>query len=217
MSHTTQAPRHMSGLRNARYGEVLLITPDKDGSLRAAVYNTLGLNDCPPEWWNALNPLALAEEFDVPAVILNGPRFWVVDEITAYEVGGTETFDGLEARLVAQLRVPPGMDLTGATPRQYYVDATVKRDTEYVLAAGKPVHSLLAPDGRTYVMQTYAHIVDDGQTLDSLPTLGERLRLPEGWRFRVHVPELDVHVRTVDGEAHVVQDELENTYMLAAN
>ncbi|MFE3323831.1 hypothetical protein [Streptomyces sp. NPDC059176] len=216
MSHTTQAPRHVSGLRDARYGEVVLITPDKDGSLRAAVYNTLGLNDCPPEWWDALNPQALAEEFDVPAVILNGPRFWVVDEITAYEVGGTETFDGLEARLVAQVPLPAGRDVSGPD-KEYYADIVVRRDTEYVFAAGKPVYSLLAPDGKTYVMQTYAHIVDDSLTMASLSALGERLRLPEGWRFRVHEPDEDLHVRTVDGEAHVVQDDLENTYMLVVD
>lgn len=217
MSDTTKAPRHLSGLRNARYGEILLISPGEDGHLKAAVYNTFGLNDCPPERWNALDPPALAEQFQVPMVFLNGPRFWTIDEVTAFEWGDTATFDGLEARCVAELRIPVEIDVTGATARKFYVDSTVKRDTEYVLSSGKPVHALLAPGDRTYVLQAYSHTVDDSQTMDSLATLGQRLQLPQGWRYRVHIPADDLVVRTVAGDAHVVQDELENTYMLLAH
>ncbi|NWF27519.1 hypothetical protein HW130_14810 [Streptomyces sp. PKU-EA00015] len=217
MSDTTKSARHLSGLRNARYGEVLLISPAEDGRLKAAVYNTFGLNDCPPERWNALDPRALAEQFNVPMVFLNGPRFWTIDEVTAFAWGDTAMFDGLEARCVAEVHIPVEIDLTGATARKFYVDSTVKRDTEYVLAGGKPVHALLAPGDRTYVLQAYSHTVDDSQTLDSLATLGRRLRLPQGWQYRVHTPEDDLVVRTVAGDAHVVQDELENTYMLLAH
>ncbi|WP_327327499.1 hypothetical protein OG735_36960 [Streptomyces sp. NBC_01210] len=217
MSHTTKASRHLSGMRNARYGEVLLISPGEDGHLKAAVYNTFGLNDCPPEQWNALDPRALAEQFQVPMVFLNGPRFWTIDEVTTFQWGDTAMFDGLEARWVAEVRIPAEIDLTGATARKFYVDSTVKRDTEYVLSSGKPVHELIAPGDRTYVLQAYSHTVDDSQTMESLATLGRRLRLPQGWRYRVHTPENDLLVRTVAGDAHVVQDELENTYMLLAH
>ncbi|GGW39433.1 hypothetical protein [Streptomyces xantholiticus] len=217
MSDTTKSERHLSGLRNARYGEVLLISPGEDGRLKAAVYNTFGLNDCPPERWNALDPRALAEQFKVPMVFLNGPRFWTIDEVTAFDWGDTAMFDGLEARCVAEVRIPAEIDLTGATAKKFYVDSTVKRDTEYVLSSGKPVHALLAPGDRTYVLQAYSHTVDDGQTMDSLATLGQRLRLPQGWQYRVHTPEDDLVMRTVGGDAHVVQDELENTYMLLAH
>ncbi|MGW7361876.1 hypothetical protein ACWGI8_00245 [Streptomyces sp. NPDC054841] len=217
MSHTTKPSRHLSGLRNARYGEVILISPDEDGGLKAAVYNTFGLNDCPPEKWNALDPRALAGQFQVPIVFLNGPRFWTIDEVTTYAWGDTAMFDGLEARWAAELRIPPEIDVTGATAKKYYVDSTVERDTEYVLSAGKPMYALIAPGDRAYVLQAYSHTVDDSQTMDSLATLGGRLRLPQGWQYRVHIPEVDVIVRTVAGKAHVVQDELENTYMLLAH
>ncbi|NXY95053.1 hypothetical protein HYE82_11730 [Streptomyces sp. BR123] len=214
MPYTSKAPRHLSGLRDARYGEILLISPDGGGALKAEVYNTLGLNDCPLERWKALDPRALAEEFQVPMVYLNGPRFWVVDEITAFAWGDTATFTGLEARLVAELRIPQELGLTDTKSKNFYVDATVERDTEYILHSGKPVHELLAPDSRTYVMQTYSHIVDDSLTIDSLAALGERLHLPQGWRYRVRTAEEDLAIRTVNGEAHVLQDELDNTYML---
>lgn len=126
-------------------------------------------------------------------------------------------FHGLEARCVAEVRIPAEIDPTGATAKKFYVDTTVKRDTEYVLSSGKPVHALLAPGDRTYVLQAYSHTVDDSQTMDSLATLGQRLRLPQGWQYRVHTPQDDLVVRTVAGDAHVVQDELENTYMLLAH
>ncbi|MEU2156906.1 hypothetical protein ABZ532_18150 [Streptomyces sp. NPDC019396] len=218
MTRTTEAPRHISGLRGTRYGEILLISPSGNGSdgLKAAVYNTLGLNDCPQDWWNGLDPGSLAEQFKVPMVLLNGPRYWAIDELTAYAVGGVTTFDGVDARLVAEVDIPAETAPTGATPRKPYVDIMVKRDTEYLLTAGKPIYALNASDGRTYVLQAYAHIVDDSLTLDSLATLGDRLSLPEGWRFEVRTPEEDLRVRTVDGEAHVVQDELQNTYMFLA-
>ncbi|MFD4138625.1 MULTISPECIES: hypothetical protein [unclassified Streptomyces] len=216
MSDTTKTARHLSGLRNARYGEILLISPGEDGHLKAAVYTTFGLNDCPPKRWTALDPRGLAEQFEVPVVFLNGPRFWTIDEVTAFSWGDVATFDGLEARWVAEVRIPAEIDVTGATAKKFYVETTVKRDTEYVLSAGKQVHTLTAPGDRTYVMQAYSHTVDDSQTLESLATLGQRLQLPQGWQYRVHTPDDDLHVRTVAGDARVVQDELENTYMLLA-
>ncbi|MEU2432910.1 ATP-binding protein [Streptomyces sp. NPDC007861] len=214
MSETTRSSRHQSGMRGARYGEVLLISPSEDGGLKAAVYNTFGLNDCPLDKWNALDARALAEQFQVPVVFLNGPRFWTIDEVTTYVWGDVEKFDGLEARWAAEVRIPPEIDVTGSSAKKCYVETTVARDTEYVLAAGKPVYALVAPGDRTYVLQAYSHTVDDSQTIDSLATLGDRLRLPEGWRFRVGTPDEDLHVRTVDKKATVLQDELENTYML---
>ena len=50
-------------------------------------------------------------------------------------------------------------------------------------------------------------------TGDSLPALGNKLHLPEGWRYRTRHPGGDLTLRTVAGVAHVLQDELQNTYM----
>lgn len=199
-------------LRGARYGEVLLVT-SREGQLTAAVYNTTGLNDCPPAIWRSLDPGQLAQDLGVLAVLLNGPRFWTLDRITAHATGEIRSFGGLQARWVAELPVPAGLDLAGQTGERYYRDMAIKRDTEWIFTAGRPVYEMLTPDGRTYVMQAYSHIVDDGLTLDSLPALGDRLHLPEGWRYRARTPDRELSLRTVTGEAHVLQDELQNTYM----
>lgn len=201
-----------SGLRDSRYAEIFLITAEGN-RLKAAVYNTTGLNDCPIGKWQSLDAERLAKEFDVPAVYLNGPRFWTLDQLTAYAVGATLSFDGLEARLVGELYIPPAMDLTSHESGRYYSDAMIKRQTEWLFKAGRPVHELLAPDGKTYVMQAYSHLVDDGLTMGSLRTLGDRLHLPAGWQYRVATPDQDLTMRPAAGQAHVLQDELENTYM----
>ncbi|MGH3200008.1 MAG: hypothetical protein ACREOE_05900 [Gemmatimonadales bacterium] len=211
---TSQPARisHLADLRGARYGEILLIT-SKEGQLTAAVYNTTGLNDCPPAAWRSLDPGELARDFGVLAVYLNGPRFWTLDQVTAQATGEILSLGGLQARWVAELPIPPGLDLTGQTASRYYRGITIKRDTEWIFAAGRPVYEMLTPDGRSYVMQAYSHIVDDGLTPDSLPALGDRLHLPRGWRYRARTPDKDLRLRTVAGEAHVLQDELQNTYM----
>jgi hypothetical protein len=103
---------------------------------------------------------------------------------------------------------------------EHDIDMRIARDTRYAFLAGTPLHELIRPDGRTsggrtYVMQAHSHEVDDRQTLESLETLGDRLELPEGWRYRVRTLDADQDLYMVpdDGIAHVVQDELQNTYM----
>ncbi|MFF4044224.1 hypothetical protein [Streptomyces sp. NPDC001816] len=211
---TTHETRQLDGVRNARYGEIILISPGERGELRAEVYNTMGLNDCPPEKWSALDAVSVAREAEVPAAWLNGPRFWLMDRITASGAGDIRSFQGLEARRVAELEIPAGLDLNSRGNERFYKDLVVNRDNEWLFAAGKPVYQLLDADGRTYVMQAYSHIVDDTLTTDALPRLAHRLQLPDGWTYREDTPARDLSLRTVNGEAHVLQDELENTYML---
>jgi hypothetical protein len=202
----------MTHLRDARYGEVFLIRIE-EGQLKAAVYNTIGLNDCPADKWESLDPGKLAKEFDVPAVHLNGPRFWTLDQITASGVGETLSFDGLEARRVAELPIPPELNITNRGAESFYTDVMIERQTEFLFSAGRPTYELLTGDGKTYVMQAYAHIIDDSLTADSLPALGHRLRIPEGWQYRARTRDRDLTLRAVGGQAHVLQDELQNTYM----
>lgn len=212
MTITPDGTMRASQLRNARYAEIFLITAEGH-HLKAAVYNTTGLNDCPLEKWRSLDAERLAKEFDVPAAYLNGPRFWTIDELTAYKTGDVISFEGLEARLVGELYIPPTLNLAGQGADKYYKDVMVKRETEWLLKAGRPSYELLTADGKTYVMQAYSHIVDDTLTIDSLRTLGGRLRLPDGWQYRVATRDDDLSMRPEGGQAHVLQDELENTYM----
>jgi hypothetical protein len=43
--------------------------------------------------------------------------------------------------------------------------------------------------------------------------LGDRRNIPEGWQYRERIPDQDLALLAVGGQAHVLQDELQNTYM----
>jgi hypothetical protein len=113
-------------------------------------------------------------------------------------------------RPLATVRLPLTA-LHGGLKRQPYTENTVRRTTVYVYDQGREVYALVAPDGTSYVMQSYSLAVDPNLTEADLPALGARLRLPTGWRYRVSQLSQEWSLR-VDGEARVIQDELENSY-----
>ena len=201
-----------TSLRGSRYCELLIPTrASGSNTMTLRVYNTQGLNDCPEAAWNAIDARTEARRLGVPIVIKNGPRYLAYDRISAEIDGSTETFGNLEARIVATLEMP-----SGSLPQEQpaYAEMTVDRNTEYIYVAGEPVFELSAPDGSVYVMQTYVKENDPNGDFSGLYELGDRLTLPDGWAFRVVVPEYDLHAATIDGQAIVVRDDLANTYQL---
>jgi hypothetical protein len=53
------------------------------------------------------------------------------------------------------------------------------------------------------------------QTEASLATLDQRLRMPAGWSFRTRVLDVALRVTAIDGVAHIVQDDVFNTYQMS--
>ena len=198
----------IEGTRDARYCELIPVV--REGlHLTATVYNTLGLNDCPPAVWDAITEEAMKQRFDALTVILNGPRHFLMDSITAG--GATKAGKTIEAgglQLTERASIDVGlMDLM----HRPYRELTIDRDTIYRFKAGNPVFMLEAPDGSRYAMQAYSQIVDKSLDYAGLSALGNRLKLPSGWRYTTLSPETDL-VLGAKGTATVVQDELENTY-----
>jgi hypothetical protein len=198
----------IENLRDTRYCELIPVV--REGlHLTATVYNTLGLNDCPPAVWDAITEEAMKQRFDALTVLLNGPRYFIMDSITASgatKAGKTVEIGGLKFAERATIDVVL-LDLL----HRPYRETTINRDTIYRFKAGKPVFMLEASDGSRYAMQAYAQIVDKTLTYADLPALGSRLKLPTGWRYTTLTPETDL-VLGAKGKATVVQDELENTY-----
>jgi hypothetical protein len=195
-------------LHDQRYCEILEAKGTPANAI-VTVWNTIGFSLCPPAWWDSLDGGAIAEERGDLVVLLNGPRHWLVD-VAEGNALGVETFSGEKLHKLATipLRGP------GALTQRRYFDRTIKRRNVFTWKKGRRVFELVAPGGDTYVMQSYAQIVDGSLTLADLPGLGSRLDLPDGWTYRTRVLGRPLVLRAT-GSATVVQDDLQNTYQLA--
>jgi hypothetical protein len=107
------------------------------------------------------------------------------------------------------VKITPAMLLKGkAKP---YTENPVARTSVFRYMKGRNVYELVSPEGAVYAMQSFSMQVDPKQTISSLPSLGSRLHLPQGWSFRVVKPEADLTLEA-KGRALVLQDDLENSY-----
>jgi hypothetical protein len=202
--------KSISNLRNQRYCEVLY-GKRHFLNLEVKVFNTQGLNLCPEERWQALSKEAIGKQFDASLVVLNGPRYWVMDEIQA--AGTTvnnvqESFGGIEMNLRATVEIGLLKQIIGDkrfTPNQ------VNRTTNFIYKAGSPIYELTSPAGEVYVMQSYSQIVNPSLSMKDLPTLGKHLKLPAGWKYQSQILEKDLSL-VANGVAYVLQDNLSNSY-----
>ena len=195
----------LRGLHDARYCEVFELKGFPP-TAQVVVWNTIGLNECPADQFAALDPAALAAEHGDTLVLLNGPRHFLMDSVTATP-GVTGAFGGLEMRMVATIPITSAADLV-QTP---YTERTIERDNRWRWKKGRRVHELLAPGGARYVMQSYSQIRDPALTIGQLGSLGERLELPEGWSYRTRKLKHGMTMKA-GGSATIVQDDLLNTY-----
>jgi pimeloyl-ACP methyl ester carboxylesterase len=201
---------------NVRYCEIVMPFLEADG-IRARVYGTQQLNDCPQEAWDAIDTAAVATEFGAISAVKNGPRHWVIDALEVGEGGFTNepvpgrgeitTFGDLEMRLLTTVVAPDG----GGSVERYSI-ARVDRNTIFHFAAGRRVFELQDPQGNRYMMQSFSQIVDPDLQLHDLVRLEERLQLPGGWQFSTRILQEPFELLTVDGIAEVLQDDLSNTY-----
>jgi hypothetical protein len=198
--------REKDHLRNVRYCEVLVVRKHFF-STTADVYNTLGLNDCPAEKWASLDTAKLKKEWNVAAIVLNGPRYFIMDRNAIENPGKVESFDGLDARLLAELEIK-----IHSSKRQPYTENGVQRQNRYVYERGKNVYELLSPDGPVYVMQSYSQEVDKQLNEAGLLTLADHLKLPQGWKYRTRTLDEDLVIQNVGGKAYVIQDDCKNSY-----
>src|SRR3954464_8338050 len=129
-------------LHGARYGEVLLVT-GRLNRIEATVYNTLGLNECPDAVWRTLDTEAIKKAYRARAVILNGPRYFLMDKVSIADPG-EEIFDfgGLQMRRLATVPLPL-KSLLGGLHRDPYTEQPVRRTTVYFWNQGRAVYELV--------------------------------------------------------------------------
>ena len=195
-------PYTFTGTRDLRFGEILVV---KESGIE--IYNTTGLNDCPPGLWDALDLDQIKKQFGARAVQKNGPHFWMMDSQTVL-LGEKASFGGLEARWAA--RLDPAVVAKAAQGSQPYAVFTPKKTQKMVYSKGKPVYELVDPDGNVYVMQAH----DARFPIDSLAKLGEQLKkLPKGWQYRERILTDDLILDLVpDQTIHAVRDEFHQYY-----
>ena len=202
--------KSVSKIRNQRYCEVLY-GKRHWLNLEVKVFNTQGLNLCPEDEWKALTKESITKEYDASFVILNGPRYWTMDEIEA--AGSTvndikESFGGIEMNLRATVDIGLFRQLIGS---KQYSPNEVKRTTNFIYRAGSAVYELTAPSGEVYVMQSYSQIINPTLSMKDLPILDQQLKLPTGWSYKSRVLDQDLSL-VANGIAYVLQDNLMNSY-----
>ena len=202
------------GLHGVPHGEVVVFTRDTDGPGASSVlFNTLGLPDeMTDEQFRALDPEHLKAVYRADAIWLNGPRRALMDAATAefLDEGRVSNVGGIPMRTVGRVHVP-NLDLFLSAQRPPYTELTVDRNTDWLFKRRQDVHELIAPSGAVYVMQSMSRHVDPNLEIEQLATLGQRLKLPPGWQYRVRTLEDDLVV-PARGDAHIVFDEFENNY-----
>jgi hypothetical protein len=203
-------PNPLTGLRNARYCEIIPVTRHQNTN-KAEIYNTIGLNDCPSDKWSGITEDAVDKAYGSQQAKLNGPRYWVIDELSGSGVtasGPTYVFNGILIAKRGEVDTKLRQSTVGSS---FYTPNTVQRDTVFTYKAGSKVYELTAPDGSIYTMQSYSQIKDKSLTIADLDTLASKLSLPSGWKYGVRTLTQDLKL-TANGTAHVVNDDLYDSY-----
>lgn len=197
-------------IRDFRYCEIVPIF--RSGvTFNVEVYNTIGLNECPADLWDALNTKEMAESYGAVDVKLNGPRYWVINKVVAEgktAVGKTVDFNGIEMNLGGVIETKLWEGTVGG---KLYTENEVQRTTTFTYNAGEMVYELISADGEVYRMQSYAQMIDPTLTTDDLERLGDRLTLPEGWRYEARILT-EESLLIADGLAFVINDDFGNSY-----
>jgi hypothetical protein len=80
-------------------------------------------------------------------------------------------------------------------------------------------YQLTTPEGAVYTMFSLSLKIDPENTIENLPTLGERLNLPKGWNFRTRKLDQDMTLTSTEDSNPpntIVLDELEGNYQYNA-
>ena len=204
---------HRGDARDFAYCE---IAPVLGKPPMAQIYTSSGPGDrCPVNEMAAIDPKGLAAELGAESVYMNptpqtARRHWVMDQLWLFKVGETVNFHGVQATWTGSM----SPELLEGMRKGDFVPAEGHRENKYLYAKGRKVFLLHSPDGKTWVMLSYATEVDPDLSLDQLSNLASKLKLPDGFRFEIKTLKRDlaIDLRNANGFAHVIQDNLHDIY-----
>ncbi len=191
-------------VRGKKYHEIIAVYRYFN-KLKAAVFYSQHFTD--DKDFERIDRDEVKDELNAFAVIKNGPRYWVIDEITAYYLGEEKNIAGFSFIQPATVELTIGYIRSSAP----YTENKVSRRTEFTVKAGEKVYELVSGDNLVYTMQSASLEIDNKLSFADLDNLGSRLNLPEGWEYRVRILDEDTSFY-IEEFAIVLQDEYNNTY-----
>lgn len=208
--------------RGKPFYEILFMNRDAKGSGGIGNYfNSIGQtydvsNEVMDARFRALSAETLKQEYGSDGVFFNGPRRWVANGYTV------EASDGCKQRVIGTIPLHllgtfevPSFDGFVSGPPVAYKVLVSKRTSSMSFNAGEQVYELVTPEGAVYTMFSLSLKVDPNNTIENLPTLGERLTLPKGWTYRVRTLKEDLVLSAsydTDPPNTVVLDQFEDNY-----
>jgi hypothetical protein len=206
---------HRANARDFAYCEIAPVL-GKPPNVMAQLYNSSGPGDrCPANEMAAIDPTKLAAELGAEFVYMNptpqtARRHWVMDQLWFYKVGESVDFHGVQATWAASM----SPEFMKGMLKDDFVAGEIHRENKYLYAKGSSVFLLHSPDGKTWVMLSYATEVDPDLSLDQLSNLASKLKLPDGFKFEVKVLTRDLAIdgRKANGLAHIIRDNLHDIY-----
>ena len=122
------------------------------------------------------------------------------------------SFDGLNAAWMGNSLAPSAAISAKPIARVAYHPASTARTAVAGFKKGSEIYLLDDPKGQTWVMVSYKDMPD--LTIDKLKSLGDVLKLPQGWKFRTAALSNELTLEPKSGSAGVIQDDKGNLYRL---
>ena len=212
--------------RGRAFYEILFMNRQADGSGVGVYHNSLGLdleasNEVMDARFRALDADTLTKKYGGDGVIFNGPRRLVANSLTgviAWDGGKKKVIETIPYRVLGLFETP-NLDKAASEELPSYHVLTSKRSNSFRFNAGETVYELITPEGAVYTMFSLSLRIDPKNTIENLPNLGERLKLPKGWKFRSRKLDREmILTSTADSEPPntIVLDELVGNYQYNA-
>ena len=212
--------RKYDNLRDYRYAEIALFAKDPlKKVLYVSAYNTTGLNggddshdSAPAPLLQRLDPKRIAKQYQALLARIGSPYYWTTDWL-ADRIGAVRSFDGLNAQWMGNTLSPSGA-LSPKPISLAYRTTLTARTVVMGFKKGSVVYLLDDPKGRTWVMVSYTNKEAPDLTIDKLDSLGDVLKLPQGWKFRTATLAKDLILEPKAGFAGITLDDKANLYHL---
>ncbi len=218
-------PIKIENWRGKAFYEILFMNRVDNGKVVGYYYNSLGKdleasNEEMDARFRALDANTLKKEYGGDFVVFNGPRRLVANS------SNLSGWDGCKERVISKipLRIlgifespDPGKAAFESIPS--YKVLVSKRNSTIIFNAGETVYELITPEGAVYTMFSLSLKADPKNTIENLPTLGKRLTLPKGWKFRSRKLEKEMTL-TASADSNppntIVLDQFEGNYQFNA-